>query len=169
MSRPALPITRFLLKCRRDPVSGCLIYQTSGDSYGKQWVNGKCVLLHRLALQLHIAAKLGLPDPFPLPAGAIVRHLPGCTARGCVEITHLACGTRADNAQDAIAAGTFPRGERHGMARLTVSDVRAIRRAPRTDRARRELAEELGVHPDHVRKIQFGVLWSSVTDERVAT
>ena len=162
MTRPRLPVDRFLAKCRRDPVSGCLVYPTSGASYGKQWVNGKCVLLHRLALQLHIAAKLGLSDPFSLPDGAIVRHLPGCTSRGCLEITHLACGTRADNAQDAIAAGTFPRGERHGMARLSIADVRAIRRAPRTQRARRQLAETLRVHPDHVRKVQLGHLWASV-------
>ncbi len=160
MTRPELPIDRFLVRCRRDPVSGCLIYPTAPNRYAHMWVDGKIVSLHRLALELYIGRKLGLPGRFTLPGGILVRHLPGCTSKACLEPEHLAGGSRSDNARDAIATGTFARGERNGMARLSVADVRRIRRAPRTGRARRKIAARLQVHPDHVRHIQFGRVWA---------
>lgn len=161
-TRSALPLDRFLAKCRRDVVSGCLIYPTKPGRYAHMWVDGKVVSLHRLALELYVARKLGIPGRFELPAGALVRHLPGCTSKACLEPNHLACGTRSDNAQDAIVTGTIARGERNGMARLRITDVRRIRRAPRTGRARRRIAAKLGVNADYVRHVQYGRTWSWV-------
>lgn len=148
MSRPPLPVDRFLLKCVRDPVSGCLIFGDRPDVYGKQWVAGKCVRLHRLALELHVATKLGLPGRFTLPAGAVVRHLPGCTSKACCEPAHLAAGTYSDNNRDTLAAGR--------TRKLKPADVLVIRDAPRTTDSRRELADALGVTWRHVREIQIG-------------
>ena len=167
MSRPALPLDRFLARCRRDPVSNCLIFGDRPDQYGHQWVDGHCVGIHRLALELHVAAKLGMSGRFALPMGSVVRHLPGCTSRACVEPAHLAAGTQAENCADTVAAGRSTRGSRNARTKLSEADVRRIRSAPRTGPARRELAAELAIHEDHVKNVQRGVVWGWLPPESV--
>lgn len=65
------------------------------------------------------------------PPGADVRHGPG--GKQDNRKVNLSYGTRAENEQDKKRDGTFnhggsPRGEANQNARLTESDIRAIRR-----------------------------------------
>ena len=145
MTRPALPVDRYIARCRRDPLTGCLNHGRRRDAYAKLWINGKCVGLHKVALELRVG--------LPLPPGLVVRHLARC-AKSCVEPTHLRSGTPAENAQDSIAAGTFARGSRNGMARLTEDAVLLIREAPRTTLARAVMSIQFGVTHGTVRHVQ---------------
>jgi hypothetical protein len=58
-----------------------------------------------------------------------------------------------------------PRGERHYRAKLTVEDVRAIRREYATGRdTLRSLAKRYGVHFGTIRPIITGKTWKDVSD-----
>lgn len=150
-----LPIDRFLAKCERDAISGCLIYPTTGNHYPQQWVDGRSVGIHRLALEIHLGHKLGI-ERLPLPPGRWVLHSPGCVGKACCEPRHLRSvgpGAASANLKDALLAGHRPVRLDHAMAA-------AIRRAPRTRQARRELADRFGVSSEHVRAVQAGRCWA---------
>jgi hypothetical protein len=60
---------------------------------------------------------------FP-PKGLCVCHQ--CDTPACVNFSHFFLGTNVENIQDAARKGRMHLGERHGMSRLTVSQVLAI-------------------------------------------
>jgi hypothetical protein len=62
----------------------------------------------------------------PRPEGMQAAHSCG-NGPGCVNRRHLRWATASENEQDKIIHGTSNRGERHGNAKLTEADVRAIR------------------------------------------
>lgn len=74
-------------------------------------------MVHRLVARAFVG---------PCPKGQECRHIDG--NRGNAAANNLCYGTRADNMADAKAHGTAPIGSRHGMSRLTESDVVEIRR-----------------------------------------
>lgn len=95
-----------------------------------------------------------------IPAGLMVCHR--CDNPPCCNPAHLFVGTAADNIADRDAKGRTARigGERHSQARLSVEDVRAIRRRPQdTGRA---LAREFGVCPSMITKIRQWRAWPEV-------
>lgn len=65
-----------------------------------------------------------------LPKALLVCH--HCDNPSCCNPSHLFLGTKQDNMDDSMEKGrmqkTRPRGEKHGMARLTNTDVIAIRK-----------------------------------------
>lgn len=168
MNKPSLPIDRYLARAHRDEPSGCLLYGRSPSIYAHAQIDGRWVGLHRLVLELHLASKIGLPNPLPIPSGLMALHAPACVAKSCIEATHLRTGDARDNASDAVVAGTANRGERNGRSKLSRSDVRAIRAAPRTSAARRELAEAFQVDVAHIRAIQGRRFWRWLDTERPA-
>jgi hypothetical protein len=116
------------------------------------------VYAHRLALEL--AGR-------PLAPGEDAMH--ACDNPPCVNPAHLSGGSRATNNRDMASKGrhftkTKPeriaRGERHGMARLTAEQVRAIRTSPASSS---EAAIIAGVTAAHVRAIRRGRVWRSGT------
>lgn len=60
-----------------------------------------------------------------LSAEEVVRHT--CDNPPCVNPNHLISGTPADNTQDMIDRGRYPRGSAHNQARITEEMVREIR------------------------------------------
>lgn len=111
----------------------------------------------------------------PIPQGLLVCHR--CDVRHCVNPAHLFLGTHADNMADAAQKGrmmhgerhnsrtrrdTFPRGERHGMAKLTETDVRAIRDARAAGETGRSIAHHYGVSEDTISLIVRRKRWLHV-------
>jgi hypothetical protein len=60
-----------------------------------------------------------------LVAGLVVRHLDGDPSNNTPE--NLSLGTTKENKADSIRHGTHAKGERHGRAKLSESQVREIR------------------------------------------
>jgi hypothetical protein len=102
--------------------------------------------------------KIG-PAPSALHDAA---HSCGWGAHGCVNPRHLRWATKIENMRDQYAHGTRVRGERHGNAKLTSSDVAAIR-AMKGKALQREIADRFGVSREQIRDIQNGKNWGWLT------
>ena len=91
---------------------------------------------------------------------AVIRHT--CDNRPCVNPRHLLGGTYADNARDAVERHrrTAPRGEGHGMARLTEAEVREIRR--RGSESATALGREFGVTHAAIYNIVKRITWAAL-------
>lgn len=85
--------------------------------YGRFKFEGKLHLAHRVAWILTYG---------PIPDGAQVAHR--CDVVYCVRPDHLFLTTQAGNNADKAAKGRAPKGEDAGRAKLTETDVQAIRR-----------------------------------------
>jgi len=121
-----------------------------GNGYGGLRFNGSMQAAHRIAWQLTHGP---IPDSTPVTC---VLHK--CDVRLCVNPDHLFLGTKTDNAADKVAKGRQERGEQHHAARLTGSDVRAIRS---DQRAQRLIASDYGVCQTHVSRIKLGTRWKT--------
>ena len=128
------------------------------NGYATVHVDGRYVTLHRLAWE----TKRG-----PIPSGHVVQHL--CHNRKCHEITHLEATTQRRNIDRGMADGRVRRGERHGMARLSEADVRAIKMAdtvrlgPTGRRPRGffdAMGKRFGVSPGTIRNVCRQLTWS---------
>jgi hypothetical protein len=89
------PIDRLAMYSVPQP-DGCVVWQRSVNrgGYGQLTVNGRYVLAHRLAYEVHHG---------PVPDGQYVCH--SCDNKICINPDHLWIGTASDNMQDAIAKG----------------------------------------------------------------
>ena len=96
---------------------------------------GQRKYIHRLVLEAFVG---------PASKGQEARHLDG--NRGNPRLDNLSWGSREENQADRVGHGTSNRGERCGAAKLTISDVDAIRSRyiPRIV-TQRELAREYNV------------------------
>ena len=145
---------------------GCWEWQGGGTpaGYGITTVNKRTTYMHRLSWEIHRG---------PIPSGMCVCHR--CDNPSCVRPDHLFLGTAKDNCLDRKRKGrnapgeaTRHRGEHHGMAKLSASDVAEIRSAysalPRNQRVRRgslsALAHRFSISTTHVRHIVKGMSWS---------
>jgi len=113
--------------------------------YGVVHLVGKGpVLAHRLAWALHNGED---------PAGLVVRH--NCHNPPCVNPEHLASGTLQDNSDDMVRAG-------RQAAKLTASDVLAIRMRRDTGEKCVALAKEYGVTHSIISRIHTRGIWKHV-------
>lgn len=147
---------------------GCRLWQglRSAAGYGRLWFDGRMVLAHRAAWR---AAHGTWPA-----ARLVVMHR--CDVRACVNPEHLELGTQAKNVQDCIGRGranrargdrsgsrqhpeSRPRGERNSGARLTESDVHAIRSGSLSLSA---LAERYGVARSTIVRIRSRRSWRHI-------
>lgn len=79
----------------------------------------------------------------PIPVGMVIRH--DCDNPPCCNPSHLRIGTHADNIADKVARNRQAKGERNGRARLTIEQVREIRRRGDAGENPTTLAQEFGV------------------------
>lgn len=107
--------------CEDEDVGECLIWRFAKmpNGYGSVVVDGQ----RRVASRVMCELAHGAPR---LPA-AEAAHSCGRGHLGCVHPKHLRWATPKQNAHDKLAHGTVVKGERHGNAKLTAADVRAIR------------------------------------------
>lgn len=139
------PMDGFFTHVSIDPVTRCWDWVGAKDDGGYGLFRG--TRSHR-----HMFAE-AVAD---IPAGVWVLHR--CGNRGCVNPAHLFLGDRQDNVDDMHMKGRAnkARGEDAGNARLTSSDVIAIRS---DDRTQAEIAREYGVAQTTVSAIKRNMRW----------
>ena len=135
--------------------SGCLEWQgpRKAGGYGRIKVNGKNVLVHRLAWEEPNGA---------IPADMLVLH--SCDNPPCCALEHLRVGDHADNARDKVMRGRSARvaGEANPNAKLTEANVANIRRALADGDTVASLARAFGVSRPTISYIRDGKTWRSL-------
>jgi hypothetical protein len=113
------------------------------------------ILVHRLVAVAFIG-------PAPTDAHEAA-HWDGVPANNRVD--NLRWTTRAENERDKSRHGTDPVGERHGQAKLTECDVRAIRAEYAAGgRIQADIGTRYGVSGSQVSRIVRRVLWPHLPD-----
>ena len=152
--------------------NGCIEWPCgrTRQGYGKYTVgrdgsSAKIILTHRLAWRLFNG---------PIPRGMFVLH--SCDNPPCVNVRHLWLGTAKDNAHDAHMKGRTASGDRNGMrlvpglsrgeangnARLTGSDVAAMRHEHATGSTYSALGRKYGVTETAAKYAVVGRTWRHI-------
>lgn len=129
----------------------CLLWPfwLSQDGYGRWYTRGRKRFVSRL-----ICEEVYGPPPSPQHETA---H--SCVNRACINPRHLRWATHVENCADKFEHGTAPLGEKHANAKLTDSQVRAIKALGPHD-GHRQVAERYGVSRDNIYKIRTGRAWA---------
>lgn len=135
--------------------NGCIEFTgyLSTHGYGEIAFNGKKYGAHKLSYIAHIG---------PVKKGEVVCHR--CDNPACINPDHLFTGTQAENLIDAMRKGRMvapnPRGERHGLSKLTEKDIPKILQDARPQR---EIAKEYGVAQSTIKNVKLRRTWSHIT------
>jgi hypothetical protein len=144
---------------------GCWLWTgfIAPNGYGHCQVDKRPHCVHRLSYVFAYG---------PIPPGMMVCHR--CDVRHCVRPAHLFLGTHADNMADMVTKRRSPRGlnnsshrfperrpkgERHGMAKLSESDVLHIRSLFAKGLGMARVARESGVSESQVARIRDRKTW----------
>lgn len=94
----------------------------------------------------------------------VSRHLCGKGHEGCINPHHLKWGTLKQNSADRKRHGTDKEvfGERHGMSKLTESDVKKIIRLINKGLSNRDIAKKFPVGPWNIEHIRQGKSWKCI-------
>lgn len=147
---------------RTDRTGDCWLWTgpVMKNGYGQTARHYRRILTHRYAYELAHG---------PIPEGMCVCHT--CDIRRCINPNHLFLGTVADNNRDMRAKGRSgwqvnpdcrARGSQHGRAKLTESDVLAIRDLVQAGNRRVEVAAQFNVSIPLVHKIMSREIWKHV-------
>lgn len=148
--RTAQDQVRFEAKYLRGRDEECWEWQASKYpvGYGQFKLQGKSRPASRVSWMLYRG---------PIPEGLFVCHR--CDNRGCVNPNHLFLGTQSDNIKDCVAKGRHkgqPSGGQHSQAKLSPTDVAAIRADVRPST---QIAKDYPVGAGHIRAIKSGSTW----------
>ncbi|CAM3778427.1 hypothetical protein [Litorimonas haliclonae] len=148
---PGEPLS-FLMETVATPPDVCVIwpYAIGTHGYGVLSIDGHIVTAPKEAL-------IRFVGPAP-SANSVCAHKPRvCHNRKCINPKHLRWATNIENNADRVLDGTDNRGERHGCAKLTEVDVRAIRVM---DGTHSEIAKMFGVSRQTVGEIKRRQSWT---------
>ena len=129
----------------------------NSDGYGEIRIGREIVLAHRFSWWIYF----GQP-----PAGMCVLHK--CDNPACCNPSHLFLGTQADNMADKVKKGRHlsVRGEAHSSAKLSNSDVIAIRKRLATGgEFQKDIARAYGVSPQLISHIKTRRQWAHLQQE----
>jgi len=115
------------------------------SGYGILWHGGRIHAAHRVSYEIHFGQQVN---------SGVVCHK--CDNPRCVNPNHLFLGTHADNVADKVSKNRQARGERHGMAKLSDSDVKTIRHLRKQGETLRSLSARFGVCETHICNIGTG-------------
>lgn len=151
-------VERFRMQLSGYDQNGCLIWggSTRGNGYGRIYAGfpeNREVGAHRVAYELATGCKI--------PAGMMVLH--SCDNPSCVNPEHLRLGTHCDNMNDRRVRGKYAHSQDNHSAKLTNSQVIAIRkRWAKGGIPKYKLAEKYGVSPRTIKLIVERELWKYV-------
>lgn len=125
---------------------------TTRAGYGQTWLNGKNVLAHRVAWEIHNGS---------VPKG-VIRH--SCDNPRCCNPFHLSDGTYKDNTADMLSRNRNkpPQGEKNRHAKLTSELVISMRAEDARGASRTYLAEKYSVTTSTVSSIINRITWKHV-------
>lgn len=153
--RYGTPEQRFFKAVIPEPNSGCWLYSEGYEELDGGHVRvrfGDCrEKAHRLSWRMHRG---------PIPAGVQVLHK--CDVACCVNPDHLFLGTAVDNVVDKVKKDRQAKGRRSPSAKLTESDVIAIRKMSAEGAGRRELGRIFGVSHGIICNIVYRRDWKHV-------
>lgn len=146
----AATVQRFMAKVTPDGECWRWTAFKNWDGYGVFGIGKKAVSAHRVSYTLFIGE---------IPLGLCVLHT--CDNPWCVNPRHLYAGTQLQNIRDRVTRGRSGslRGEAHGRAKLTASDVETIRAEIAGGAVQRRLAERYGVTPTTILGIKKRRIW----------
>lgn len=143
---------RFMRKVQRE-ASGCWVWtgRRQREGYGEVCVNYRSKRAHRISYELFVG---------PIPDGLHILH--SCDNPSCVNPQHLRPGTDFENARDRVLRNRQPAGERNVHAKLSETDVRAIRARLVNGELQYQIASLFGVTKHAISKIHRGVQWKGL-------
>ena len=136
-----------------EPNSGCWLWErsTAGkgyNQYGRISYNKRVQRAHRVSWQIHNG---------PIPVGMLVCHK--CDTPLCVNPDHLFLGTHKENMRDMVNKGRSITGEKHYHAKLTLGQVKEIRKLRQSGVATKQLSQKYGVGDDAIIRCFNGQCW----------
>jgi hypothetical protein len=139
---------RLMEKVSPEPNTGCWLWVgcSDKDGYGFIRVAGKNLKAHRVSMELHSGVTLG--------PGQLVCHK--CDTPACINPDHLYVGDNSRNQQDAAVR------RRAARIKLSVDDVRAIRRRRANGERPVDLAKEFGVNQTSITNIANRKKWAHI-------
>ncbi len=130
-----------------DRATGCINWQGSkfGNGYGRKWIDGKTVLVHRLVLESKIAGFLH--------SSYFACHT--CDNPSCISPEHLIAGSAAENTGQMMKRDrkTPRRKSIPGSGKLSIQQLREIQTKYLSGTTKNHLAREYGVQHETITKI----------------
>jgi len=157
MKRTCRPFSPEYFWSRVDKTGDCWLWTGARfpNNYGHVMIRRKNLLTHRVAYEL----TTGLLIP---PRLYVCHH---CDNPPCVRPDHLFLGTQKENLQDALRKGRLANGELNPNSRLTITEVREVRRLASEGLMQRTIATQLNMSRTTVSEIVRRKRWGHLTDE----
>ena len=151
---------RFIMKRIVFDPSGCIVWIGATDGKGYARVTAERVtvygqpLMHRYILSLKVQRSLHEWE--------LACHT--CDRPACICPGHLYIGTHQSNANDKVKRGwcAFQKGEQNPKSKLTVKDVRDVKRLLGLGWDGLSIATEFNVSQSTISDIKTGKTWSHV-------